>query len=175
MNMHKLRHGRAGLASLLLLCGLLGTGCQTARSSYSFEPLPSTAPPVRETPPTATRVAGVPEVTPARFQAIPKPAVRKSQARFTHRAGQVPVALLARVAPAATQRRPTASARAVQRQAAPQAPAEMGLGTTVLGVLGLVALPIGLIGLLLTGGLAWGVIAGLGALAVLVAWWDPFG
>ena len=84
-------------------------------------------------------------------------------------------ALPARVAPTAAQYRPALSLQAATRQAAPQAPAELGLGTTVLGVLGLVALPVGLIGLLLSGGLAWGIVAGLGALAVLVAWWDPFG
>ncbi|WP_125932508.1 hypothetical protein [Hymenobacter glacialis] len=57
----------------------------------------------------------------------------------------------------------------------PQAPAEMGLGTTVLGVLGLILLPVALVGLLLSGGLVWGVVAGLAALAVLVAYLDPFG
>ena len=57
----------------------------------------------------------------------------------------------------------------------PHATAEVGLGTTVLGVLGLVVLPIALIGLLLGGGLVWGVLAGLAALAVLVAYIDPFG
>ena len=54
--------------------------------------------------------------------------------------------------------------------------AEAGLGTTVLGVLGLVVLPIALLGLLLSGGgLVWGIVAGAAALAVLVAYLDPFG
>jgi hypothetical protein len=58
----------------------------------------------------------------------------------------------------------------------PHATAEVGLGTTVLGVLGLVLLPIALVGLLLSGGgLVWGILAGLAALAVLVAYIDPFG
>ena len=61
-------------------------------------------------------------------------------------------------------------------QPKPQAPTEVGLGTTVLGMLGLVVLPIALLGLLLSGGgLVWGVVAGLAALAVLVAKLDPFG
>ena len=48
----------------------------------------------------------------------------------------------------------------------PHATAEVGLGTTVLGVLGLIVLPIALIGLLLSGGgLVWGIVAGLAALA----------
>ncbi|MDO7845098.1 hypothetical protein Q5H92_01930 [Hymenobacter sp. M29] len=70
-------------------------------------------------------------------------------------------------------------ASAVQRRpwlTRPHATAEAGLGTTVLGVLGLVVLPIALVGLLLSGGgLVWGILAGLAALAVLVAYIDPFG
>ena len=70
--------------------------------------------------------------------------------------------------PAASHRRPL-----LHR---PHATAEVGLGTTVLGVLGLIVLPIALIGLLLSGGgLVWGIVAGLAALAVLVAYLDPFG
>ena len=58
----------------------------------------------------------------------------------------------------------------------PHATAEAGLGTTVLGVLGLVALPIALIGLAISGGgLVWAIVAGAAALAVLVAYIDPFG
>jgi len=57
----------------------------------------------------------------------------------------------------------------------PQATTEAGLGTTVLGVLGLIMLPIALVVLLLGGGLVWGIVAGLAALAVLVAYLDPFG
>ena len=72
------------------------------------------------------------------------------------------------VRPVATHRR-TPLAR-------PRATAEVGLGTTVLGVLGLVVLPIALLGLLLSGGgLVWGIVAGAAALAVLVAYIDPFG
>jgi hypothetical protein len=52
----------------------------------------------------------------------------------------------------------------------------VGLGTTVFGILGLIVLPIALLGLLLSGGgLVWGILAGLAALAVLVAYIDPFG
>lgn len=58
----------------------------------------------------------------------------------------------------------------------PQATAEVGLGTTVFGVLGLVTLPIALLGLALSGGgLVWAIVAGAAALAVLVAYIDPFG
>ena len=52
----------------------------------------------------------------------------------------------------------------------------MGLGTTVFGILGLITLPIALLGLLLSGGgLGWGIVAGAAALAILVAYLDPFG
>ena len=53
----------------------------------------------------------------------------------------------------------------------------MGIvGTTVLGVLGLVKLPIARIGLVLGGGgLVWAIVAAAAALAVLVAYLDPVG
>ena len=58
--------------------------------------------------------------------------------------------------------------------ARPRASAEAGLGTTVLGVLGLVVLPIALLGLALSGGgLVWAIVAGAAAVAVLVAYLDP--
>jgi hypothetical protein len=58
----------------------------------------------------------------------------------------------------------------------PRATAEAGLGTTVFGILGIIALPIALLGLLLSGGgLVWGIVAGAAALAILVAYLDPFG
>jgi hypothetical protein len=69
--------------------------------------------------------------------------------------------------------------RTLQRRALlrrPHATAEAGLGTTVLGVLGLIALPIAALGLILSGGaLGWIIVGGLAALAVLVAYIDPFG
>ena len=73
---------------------------------------------------------------------------------------------------------PTARPRPLRRSLLhrAQAPAEAGLGTTVFGILGLVTLPIALLGLLLSGGgLVWGIVAGAAALAILVAWLDPFG
>ncbi|RIY12972.1 hypothetical protein D0T11_04385 [Hymenobacter rubripertinctus] len=55
-----------------------------------------------------------------------------------------------------------------------QAAQEVGLGTTVLGVLGLVVGPVALLGLLIWGGPVWATLAALAALAVLVAYLDPF-
>ena len=44
----------------------------------------------------------------------------------------------------------------------------------MLGVLGLVVLPIALLGLALSGGgLVWAIVAGAAAVAVLVAYLDP--
>ena len=65
--------------------------------------------------------------------------------------------------------------RAVRRAAAPPNTAESGLGTTFLGILGILAIPVGLIGLLLSGGaLAWGIVAVVGGLLLLNAIFEPF-
>lgn len=90
-----------------------------------------------------------------------------------------PVAALAHrptasAAQAATTSRVSAASAKARRAFAPQRPAEVGLGTTVLGVLGLIVLPISLLGMLIWGGPVWLVLAGLSALAVLVAYIDPF-
>lgn len=69
--------------------------------------------------------------------------------------------------------RPATQAMRQQARVA-RKPAEVGLGTTVFGILGFLAVPIGLIGLALGGGLVWGLIAAAGALAILIAWLDPF-
>jgi hypothetical protein len=67
------------------------------------------------------------------------------------------------------------AAQAVRRHlVGPRTTTEVGLGTTFFGILGLLAVLVGLIGLALGGGLVFGLIAAAGALAVLVAWIDPF-
>ncbi|TYZ11375.1 hypothetical protein FY528_06660 [Hymenobacter lutimineralis] len=68
----------------------------------------------------------------------------------------------------------SAAQAAKKHWAKPTQAEEVGLGTTVLGVLGLVVFPLSLIGLLIWGGPVWAVLAGLAALAVLIAWLDPF-
>lgn len=56
------------------------------------------------------------------------------------------------------------------------APAESGLGLTVLGLLAMVALVVALIGLAISGGgLGWIIAAGVAALVILVAYLDPGG
>jgi hypothetical protein len=84
------------------------------------------------------------------------------------------------VAQALVQQRATVIAsrrgtQSTQHVAQPQQPTEVGLGTTVFGVLGLIALPISLLGLLIWGGPVWAILAGLAALAILIAYLDPFG
>ncbi|GAB2796854.1 hypothetical protein GCM10027175_39690 [Hymenobacter latericoloratus] len=79
---------------------------------------------------------------------------------------------MARVQKGPVQTRP--AAQAARKAAGPGHRAEVGLGTTVLGVLGLVVLPVALLGLLIWGGPVWAILGGLAALAVLVAYLDPF-
>ena len=178
MHTHLYRRGRAGLplALLALVFGGLGSGCQSARGSYSFQPIASTT--------VAAATVAAPQPQPQ-----PQPQNIATAA--------APEALAAAVAPRPRGTRPVLAPTRPGRQLAaaaphylaattrqhpwrlrhrPQGTAEVGLGTTVLGVLGLVALPIALIGLLLSGGgLVWGIVAGAAALAVLVAYLDPFG
>ena len=155
----------------LLAAASLLAGCQSSRSGFSFQPAPravalenSVAPAATKTAPTAA----APFATAAANQSV-IPQFKAQAPHLVHR----PARGLAAWQPAPLARRPPA---ARHPQPKPQAPAEVGLGTTVLGVLGLVVLPIALLGLLLSGGgLVWGVVAGLAALAVLVAKLDPFG
>ena len=56
------------------------------------------------------------------------------------------------------------------------APAEAGLGLTVLGLLAMVVLVVALIGLAISGGgLGWIITAGVAALVILLAYLDPGG
>ena len=160
---------------LLPLVAAVGfvAGCQSTRLSYSFPAAPRAVALASPAAPAA------PAVGAATFsQKLPAVAAPRHPAPTpTGTAAAVPRPRLARLplrprpAPVA---RPVAAARHLSFK--PQAPAEVGLGTTVLGVLGLVALPIALLGLLLSGGgLVWGIVAGAAAVAVLVAKLDPFG
>ena len=126
--------------------------------------------------PTVRPVAVAAKLSPApALEAAAFSAHKQRVAGWRRKAGVRPRPLLAlRPGPPAPLVQRRAAARLLRQR--PQAPAEVGLGTTVLGVLGLVALPIALLGLLLSGGgLVWGIVAGAAALAVLVAKLDPFG
>ena len=57
-----------------------------------------------------------------------------------------------------------------------QAPAEVGLGLTVLGLLAMVVLVVALVGLAISGGgLGWIIAAAVAAGVVLLAYLDPHG
>ena len=162
------------LAVLALVAGGLGSGCQSSRPGFSFQPAPGRVAikrPAATTTTTSTTWATskVPAVAPTLVHAPPRLHQRTFPMPRAAVSGTVGVARP--LAP------PLAQRFLAQRRpwlTRPRAQAEVGLGTTVLGVLGLVALPMGLLGLLLGGGLAWGIVAGLGAVAVLVAYLDPF-
>ena len=163
------------LFALLVVFASLTSGCQSSRPSFSFQPAPGR---LRLVPSAVepfdslvaiTTLAPAASVFPARNRA---PRQAQTQVREVSMVA-VPTAI------ANTDKRTVVRPMPTRRRALltrPHATAEVGLGTTVLGVLGLVLLPIALIGLLLSGGgLVWGIVAGLAALAVLVAYLDPFG
>ena len=164
------------LPSLLIGFLLLNlvAGCRSAQS------VPPSAYQVRLAPPA---VALVPTPAPVSTPAMPPaaaelaavaPPQRRAMGHARRRLIAAPVAYTP--TPKHSQQR---LARTVLR-AAHRAPGtrsnttEVGLGTTVLGVLGLIVAPIALIGLLIWGGPVWAILLGLAALAVLVAYIDPF-
>ena len=163
---------------LLVVLGIfasLASGCQSSRPSFSFRPGPRQQHEVSTTTAAAPKADAVPvEGAPVAPAASPSdlPPVARQQRRPSQlgRAALATEKVVRRtiVRPHAPHQRPLL--------ARPHATAEAGLGTTVLGVLGLVVLPIALLGLLLSGGgLVWGIVAAAAALAVLVAYLDPFG
>ncbi|MCA8832973.1 hypothetical protein [Hymenobacter pini] len=160
---------------VLVLAGGLMTGCRSAQTAYQFKPA-AEAVAVRPMP--ADIITYLPSTsaqTKAPVGMEPQAATKNHYARphlkrqLRQAVAQVQKQL---VVTAATGRK--SAAQAVRRAAGPRHTTEVGLGTTVLGVLGLVVLPISLIGLLIWGGPVWAVLAGLAALAVLIAYLDPF-
>ncbi|TGD77921.1 hypothetical protein [Hymenobacter wooponensis] len=163
--------------SLALMLLTLASGCRSGQSAFQFRPAPTVA--ARPVP--APVVDAVPVVVaevpaPAKPVAAPQ-AVEPAPLRPRHLRQQLRRAVAQAVAPRQLLKPLLAkpAAQGVRRAAGPRHTAEVGLGTTVLGVLGLVVLPISLIGLLIWGGPVWAILAGLAALAVLVAYLDPFG
>ena len=168
------------LLALLVVFGGLASGCQSSRPSFSFRPEPGRARAVEAAGATAAApesaaIATASTPTKPATQSVVTPPVTRKQRRPLR---QPKLAVVS--TENATAAQPFISHPAARHRRAllrrPHATAEAGLGTTVLGVLGLVVLPIALIGLLLSGGgLVWGIVAGAAALAVLVAYLDPFG
>jgi hypothetical protein len=163
------------LLPLLVVVAGLASSCQSSRPSFAFQPTPHRTIPVKKT----TLVAVTPDSIGATVAPVPSVPTGHAISRTGHKARrQAAAARVATVAKAAlvpTLGRPdTVRRRTLLHRS--QGTAEVGLGTTVLGVLGLVALPIALIGLAISGGgLVWAIVAGAAALAVLVAYIDPFG
>ena len=163
------------LALLMLFVGL-ASGCQSSRPSFSFQPAPGRVQPLLTTPAASHKdsAAALAPAGLARAHEVGKQLTR-AQGRAQQQIKLAVKPTENTVIAHNTVRQPAAIHRRARLQR-PHPTAEAGLGTTVLGILGLVALPIALIGLLLSGGgLVWGIVAGAAALAVLVAYLDPFG
>jgi len=166
---------RSRLLALLMASTALASSCQSSRASFSFQAAPHQATHV----PARSLTTATTDSVAASAVAAPTPPVALPTVRAQVRR-QGPRVRRART----IANRPTAFIQTLAGHPAPPRPwlhrpkatAEAGLGTTVLGVLGLVLLPVALVGLALSsGGLVWGIVAGAAALAVLVAYLDPFG
>ena len=169
------RFSHTCLFALFVIFTSLTSGCQSSRPSFSFQPAPGRLRPVLLAAAPFDSLGAITALAPA-ASVLPASNRAPRQARAKVREVSmvaVPTAI------ANTDKRTVVRPMPTRRRALltrPHATAEVGLGTTVLGVLGLVVLPIALIGLLLSGGgLVWGIVAGAAALAVLVAYLDPFG
>ncbi|MBO0359691.1 hypothetical protein J0X19_17150 [Hymenobacter sp. BT186] len=171
-----LRHlTRLSLAAMVLL---LAASCHSTQVAYQFRPATSPAAATMASTDSVQVVAPVvaTAATPAVLAAVPAKAARPAlrPARQMRQLRRVVAQALAqqRVKPT-THYGAAQSIRHVARR--PHQTAEVGLGTTVFGVLGLIVLPISLLGLLIWGGPVWAILAGLAALAILIAYLDPFG
>lgn len=169
---------RRFLFSCAVAAGLLvaATSCRSSQSAYRFRPGPTVASAPRPTAPAQPLPAAASAPTAVEVT-LPIPLVRPVAARQPVRPAAV--AAPRRLAPrlsSPVRKAYAAVAQTARRGAADgaQATTEVGLGTTVLGVLGLIVGPISLIGLLIWGGPVWAILLGLSALAVLVAYLDPF-
>jgi hypothetical protein len=183
------------LAMLAVFAGL-ASSCQSSRPSFSFRPIVlRAAGPVAH--PMAAQVT-VADAAPAAPTAAATPiavttpptmagkAIPTSAAAMTPRApaatllpGPLPVSA-ATTAAVATSTSPikllnNRLQRRILRHRA-QAPAEVGLGLTVLGLLAMVVLVVALVGLAISGGgLGWIIAAAVAAGVVLLAYLDPGG
>ncbi|MDF7812469.1 hypothetical protein [Hymenobacter sp. YC55] len=160
--------------STALLVLAFTASCSSTQPAYLFQPTASS--PVTQPATVATEAATVvaPEATPEPVLAAPTRRLHRLKPRQLRQTLRTAVAQgLVRMS--ATPQASRSATQAVRHKAgAARKPAEVGLGTTVFGILGFLAVPIGLIGLALGGGLVWGILAAAGALAILIAWLDPF-
>lgn len=179
----------------------LASGCRSSRPSYSFQPVAlrtaARAPHAARARPLAAEAAAaavvvavtaVPATTPLAPVVQPVGQVPGKLATDASAAVPAPVAPHPqpgqRALPAAanTRHTPIATSTPNRAFAAPRqlwrprahAPARQGLGLTVLGLLGMVALVVALVGLAISGGGGgWIVAAAIAAGVVLLAYLDP--
>ncbi|HEX8427397.1 hypothetical protein [Hymenobacter sp.] len=157
-------------AALLVL--VFTANCSGTRPAYLFQPAAVSAAPAPTQP--ESTIEDVAVAAPA-----PKPSASRQLLRIRPRQLRQAIRMAVTQDLGRAQAKPQLLSRpatqAVRHHTkALRKPAEVGLGTTVFGILGFLAVPIGLIGLALGGGLVWGLIAAAGALAILIAWLDPF-
>lgn len=177
----------------------LASGCQSSRPSYSFQPVALRAA-ARAPHAALARTLAAEAPAAAVVVAVTPVAATMPLAPVAQPAGLVPgklatdasAALPAPVAPQPGQRALLAAANTLHTTiatstpnrafAAPRqlwrprahAPARQGLGLTVLGLLGMVALVVALVGLAISGGGGgWIVAAAIAAGVVLLAYLDP--
>ena len=183
------------LAVLAVFAGL-ASGCQSSKPSFSFQPIvlragqpgvrmavarpdTSDAPAAAPATASATLVPVAPVAGAAASQLVTgMPA--DSQVPASRQPQRTQPQLLAAttaqlITPTASQSRALARHRRLLQHRA-QGPAQQGLGLTVLGLLGMVALVVALIGLAISGGGAgWIIAAAIAAGVVLLAYLDPGG
>ena len=169
---HSLRAVFRLLNALLVLS--VAASCSGSRAAYQFRPAAPAA--AQRTVVTRDSAASAVAAAPVSAAEISTPALQPHRQEGNRKTQRVVTQLVKQAKAQHNQlvAKPTKHQEAAKASSA-QRPAEVGLGTTVLGVLGLVVLPISLLGLLIWGGPVWAVLAGLAALAVLVAYLDPFG
>ena len=162
----------------LLLLGTVVESCHSAKVAYQFQPAATST----SLPPTEPTTA-LPRAQPARRQPSGRGAATASRVASIRsrrplrgtRPQQLAQVVARRPLPRLSMAARPATQSGRRQPAGSRGPAEVGLGTTVLGVLSLIVLPIALIGLALSGGgLVWAALAGAAALGLLVAWLDPF-
>lgn len=149
----------------------LVAGCRSAQPAPTAYQVRQTSPAVAVTPtPTPASTLAAPPVvaTPTATIAPPPPhSIVPTRKRVPSPVARTPT-------PKHARRLARTALRAARHSLSTQPnTTEAGLGTTVLGVLGLIVAPIALIGLLIWGGPVWAILLGLAALAVLIAYIDP--
>ncbi|MBD2713455.1 hypothetical protein KBK19_00235 [Microvirga sp. STR05] len=172
---HSLRAVFRLLNALLILSVV--ASCSGSRLAYQFQPAATVAAkrPVFATDSAAAPVAAA-APAPVSAARISTPSLHLHRQEGKRKPQQAVAQLVQQTKAPHKQllAKPTRQREATKASSS-QRPSEVGLGTTVLGVLGLLVLPIALLGLLIWGGPVWAVLAGLAALAVLIAYLDPFG